>query len=1224
MKGDITRSTFKKENRFHGVRMQQGRVQLDADWNEQLDIQAHRSEIETTDTIGTCGAPLHHAGFHLVTDAGELSPGEKNLPENQDPGPLADAGDFYISGGRLHAGGRLVENHHMVSFTTQPDIPGLEPVSEPGTYLAYLDVWLRHITALEHDEIREKALGGPDTATRTKTLWQVKLLHLGDETLDAHCLSDLSDWNATVTPGDGTLAAQAEKAEDGDQPCTLTPEAGYRRLENQLYRVEVHKGGPMGTATFKWSRDNATIVARWEEQDSQNKNKLTVSSIGKDDVLNFATGHWVELTDDYRDLHGRRGILVQLENVEGHVLTIKASTIIDPDNPGATGVKIEDFKQHPKIRRWDSDGEILTDENDWIDLEDGVQIVFSGNEFKTGDYWLIPARTVTGDIEWPKVPGTESSLYLSPHGVRHDYCRLAIMRFNGSAWTEISDCRQLFPPVTQLTALFYISGDGQEAMPGQVLPKPLQVGVSNGQWPSAGIPVAFDLISAGGALDLSGITNTIVSSAAGRVVMLTDENGIAQCNWKLDNDQAQVSQQVEAVMLDAAGNPVHLPVRFNANLSVAEQVAYTPENCTYLKTKDAATVHEAIEELCAKQLILLSYVGGDGQEAMPGQLLGKPLQAGVADANTGHPVEGALVVFKLAPGNGILQPTPTSSVVSSLPDEVTVKTGVDGIAECGWLLDNNPVNKSQRVVARLVDNGGVPHYLPVHFNASLSLAGDVAYSPQCLFLKEKNVSTVHDALEELCKKESQAAKGCTVTVDPNRESDRIDLVIAELLEDKKITDICICLMPGDHQLPEGLSLDALNLGRKTLHIKIKGCGPQSRIYLPTEMKIRGVTSFVLEEVFIRFTALKSMTTPHISFDQINVLKILSCQISGSLTGSSAIVVNQVAKADIRDNIIIPWQPLQLLNVINTLESEGFTPMDVSDSGNLGSLIQPMERLTLSSTSLGMLNMTPTALSVPLSAPSRSAPAGEDSSGLLRTNLMGSVREDRIELVHTIFSEAVDRERIAELLAAEEAAAPGELTTAEPVSVLANLALVIMDGGGQIAIDDNIISPNLSIYGPGDVQTTSIDELKNLATFIGQNKVSLIPGNGYLHLRGNRIQQILLGRSVHTQIQMILAETQGTISGVFRRLFFADNIVAKAENNIWLAYVTNIDQNYFTAPLPGDGVLDLGVSIAHRAVIQGNQSEFFAGEDGIRTRLYSITGHTSFTKEAANFVRIEPW
>jgi hypothetical protein len=44
-------------------------------------------------------------------------------------------------------------------------------------YLIYLDVWERHITYLEDERfpsIREVALGGMDSATRAKIVWQVK------------------------------------------------------------------------------------------------------------------------------------------------------------------------------------------------------------------------------------------------------------------------------------------------------------------------------------------------------------------------------------------------------------------------------------------------------------------------------------------------------------------------------------------------------------------------------------------------------------------------------------------------------------------------------------------------------------------------------------------------------------------------------------------------------------------------------------------------------------------------------------------------------------------------------------------------------------------------------------------------------------------------------------------------------------------------------------------
>ena len=44
--------------------------------------------------------------------------------------------------------------------------------------------------------------------------------------------------------------------------CQPIPSAGYQGLENQLYRVEIHQGGPMAWATFKWSRENGSVVTQ--------------------------------------------------------------------------------------------------------------------------------------------------------------------------------------------------------------------------------------------------------------------------------------------------------------------------------------------------------------------------------------------------------------------------------------------------------------------------------------------------------------------------------------------------------------------------------------------------------------------------------------------------------------------------------------------------------------------------------------------------------------------------------------------------------------------------------------------------------------------------------------------------------------------------------------------------------------------------------------------------
>ena len=46
------------------------------------------------------------------------------------------------------------------------------------------------------------------------------------------------------------------------------------------------------------------------------------------------------------------------------------------------------------------------DDSSWLDLENGIRIRFEpGGHYRTGDYWLIPARAESGSIEWPYSAG---------------------------------------------------------------------------------------------------------------------------------------------------------------------------------------------------------------------------------------------------------------------------------------------------------------------------------------------------------------------------------------------------------------------------------------------------------------------------------------------------------------------------------------------------------------------------------------------------------------------------------------------------------------------------------------------------------------------------------------------------------------------------------------------------------------------------------------------------
>ncbi|TVP69174.1 MAG: carboxypeptidase regulatory-like domain-containing protein [Rhodobacteraceae bacterium] len=581
MKTDLSRSTFDAAKRFSSVRLQQGRMQLDADWNEQIDILAHHDKLTLTDMIGPAGGPLDSAGFGIAGAVADLDPREAARPANQ-PVPTLAAGDFLITGGTYYASGLLAQNPAITSYLGQEDFPDPPALTTPGVYLAYLDVWDRSITALEDPSIREVALGGPDTATRTRRIWQVRAVRVAAPGATVTCMDEFDAYAAATRSPDGQLSARAEPGAAPSGPCVVPETAGYRSLENQLYRVEVHTPGTRAAARFKWSRENGAVVSAWL---GQNGDEATISSAGPDRPHGFSNGDWVELIDASRELRGAPGTMVRLLEVRADVLVFDPATA---DGPTAFAA----FPSQPRIRRWEGTGLFAAPANAWVDLEQGVQVRFQAGTYRTGDYWMIPARTNTGAVEWP-VNSAGTPVPQSPHGIVHAYARLGLMQFDGTAITATEDCRTLFPPLTGLMQIDYAGGDGQEAMPdlttpaaGAPLPEPLRAAVSLGGRPVAGATVRFSLVSGGGRLN----------GASAPVDAVTDAEGVASTVWRLGAPGS--AQRVEARLLDHGGTARHVPLVYSASHAMAATTAFDPANCPPLA--QARNVQEALELLCAR------------------------------------------------------------------------------------------------------------------------------------------------------------------------------------------------------------------------------------------------------------------------------------------------------------------------------------------------------------------------------------------------------------------------------------------------------------------------------------------------------------------------------------------------------------------------------------------------------------------------------------------------
>lgn len=497
MKGDFSHYRFDATKHFNRVLKQQGRVDLDSDWNEQAAIGQHLMRTLIADLLGPHAGPQENAGFGVI-DWDALSSEEHEWLKKHALEPAL--GDFLIGAGRYYVDGLLVENESPVSYRKQPD--WRPPAAETGRrYLVYLDVWERHISYIEDDAIREAALNGPDTCTRAKTVWQVKLLDAetagdltaeieavkrklagtrgaltreerrdepnpdtieglkqqivelerelerlqeaagsGGQAADADCASLLDPLRNVDLAG---MRARLEPVEAEEDPCVLPPESRYRGVENHLYRIEVHRGNdnPEGKpATIKWSRENGSVVTRWLGAEGD---EIEVAS-----SRGFEPGHWVELTDDNAEFRSEAGPLAKVVQVDGNRLTVESAPAFSED------------LVNPKVRRWDQkahaelsldDGAIVvktaSGEHGWIEIEDGVEVQFGPGALRTGDYWLIPARVVTGDIIWPEKD--EKPAAQLPMGIEHHYAPLAMINAttSGSFVEILEDCRCRFEPL---------------------------------------------------------------------------------------------------------------------------------------------------------------------------------------------------------------------------------------------------------------------------------------------------------------------------------------------------------------------------------------------------------------------------------------------------------------------------------------------------------------------------------------------------------------------------------------------------------------------------------------------------------------------------------------------------------------------------------------------------------------------------------------------------------
>ena len=450
MKGDFTRDSFERRKSFSRVMMQQGRVQIDADWNEQTSLTLDFIRTLAGDILGRGAGPADRCGFRIATEP-DLTPPAAPTPDpftTEERAALKDdkvkaalkKGDLLLLPGRYYVGGLAISLEESRLYSKQAGYPFDDLTKaealKGANWIAYLDVWEDFVAADQDDSISEPALGGVDTCGRALVRWQVRIL----------LTNKIKDFEDFATRGSGRLTARTKPGQSPDSPCIIPPDARYRGIENQLYRVEIHRGSDADGkgATFKWSRDNGSLIYPVKDIDDE---LIRVTRLGRDETSSLASGNWVELVDDVWAGRDPGGLLARVATVVPDDRTVT----LEWAEP-APALPMRDTLMdglRPVLRRWDHPGKvdeyggaIAVEEGVEIELEDGIVIRFEpGGRYSAGDFWLIPARVATADILWPGAPDAREAR--GPDGPMHHYAPLASL--SGGTF---KDLRSKFDPIS--------------------------------------------------------------------------------------------------------------------------------------------------------------------------------------------------------------------------------------------------------------------------------------------------------------------------------------------------------------------------------------------------------------------------------------------------------------------------------------------------------------------------------------------------------------------------------------------------------------------------------------------------------------------------------------------------------------------------------------------------------------------------------------------------------
>jgi len=444
---DLARISFDATRGYRSVVAQQGRVTLEADINEETTIASEALRLETIDVVGPAGTPQPH-GYQVVP--------------NTSKGIVVEPGTMYLGGWRLRQD-KAVALNSQPEWLDQLTLPGAAAAAEVRKReMIALLATEQSISAVEDKELREVALGGPDTTARTRLMQHFVRIPTSQSLCDPalkQIEATLGKMGLALNPNtlglsfDANLLVSFYPPPQAANPCCPPAQGGYLGADNQLVQVAVSNfTAPHGHLLWGWN--NASFLYR---ASVVSPHVLQLSPPPVDAAHSPQPGQVIEilkttmvlgLVNDKNFIAAPQGLIVTLGN--GSVWDGTTNQLTLP--PGTT-LPAETHTLF--VRLWQGQVPFTSGTETHLDDASGLAVTVKITAlpkfpFISRPFWSFAVRPNTPQLVYPE-------RYLekpqAPDGPRQWLCDLAIVEpaKEGHKWSIVADCRKHFVPLTEET-----------------------------------------------------------------------------------------------------------------------------------------------------------------------------------------------------------------------------------------------------------------------------------------------------------------------------------------------------------------------------------------------------------------------------------------------------------------------------------------------------------------------------------------------------------------------------------------------------------------------------------------------------------------------------------------------------------------------------------------------------------------------------------------------------